>query len=270
MPKFCLFWLALIPGAVWANLPSEIPICDIGGAWPPYIYHAQVNGQDSEEVTGFSVDYIRAILARRQLRARIELIPWRRCQTGVINGSYAMLLNASLNAERERDYLVSKPYYVVHDVYFYATARPVPTIATLSDLRKLRICGQAAYNYVNFGLRNDEVDAGAKSFPQAMEKLRAGRCDVVLGRREIAAGFRLLNGIDYTRHPDFGMGSAPWVKPANFHMLISRNTPYAEALLTIVNQGIDEMKHSGEDRLLARRHLEPSGHRAAPTAANKL
>ncbi|HRE19370.1 MAG TPA: transporter substrate-binding domain-containing protein [Rhodocyclaceae bacterium] len=248
-------WLLLIPAAACAGIPNEIPVCDIGGAWPPYAYNIYINSQETDAVAGFSVDYIRTILARHQRTAHIELIPWRRCQKGVAAGNYAMLLNASLNPEREKTYLVSKPYYVVHDVYFYARSRLAPRISNLADLKKLRLCGQEGYNYANFGLRDEEVETGATSFPQAMNKLLAGRCDVVLGRREIAAGFRLLNGIDYTRSPDFGMGEIPGMQPASFHMMISRNLPYGEELLHLVNQGIDEMKQSGEEHTLARRYL---------------
>jgi polar amino acid transport system substrate-binding protein len=240
---------------VMAEIPKKIHGCDIGGELPPYSYYKRKNGQPTNEVTGFSVRYIEQILETKNIKSTIELLPWRRCKALVTKGDYALLLNASINPEREKNYLISKTYYTVKDVYFYSKRKPISQINNVGELRKHYICGEAGYNYINFGIRNEEVDTGTTSLPQAMEKLHAGHCDVVLARFEFAAGHRFTNGIDYTKSKDFGWGEIKGMTPLSFHIMVSRRLPYSKELIDLINQGIDHMVSSKKVDLLKQEFL---------------
>ena len=237
------------------DLPKEIQICDNGNEWPPFTFYKRVDGKTTPELTGYSVEYIQTILKKAGLKPTITMLPWLRCQSMVTIGKYLMLLNASENAERARDYLVSKPYYAAQGIYFYSASRPKPRIQTARDLLLRHTCGQMGYNYVSYGIRNEEIDTGTTTLPMTLEKLKLGNCDVVLARKEIAAGHVWINGIDYTKDKNFGWGIMDGMKPSEFHMMVSKQTPYAQALIELINKGIDEMTGSGEVKKLEQKYL---------------
>ena len=238
---FCLgIALMLINLPLRAEIPKQLAICDIGGEYPPFSYYKRENGQPSGEVTGFAVDYVRAILRAHDISATVDLIPWKRCQAEVVTGRYAMLLSAANNPERERVYLISKTYYAVHEIYFYAKDKPFPKLENVDNMRRLKICGQSGFTYLRYGLRDEEIETMAKNFPQAMEMLKAHRCDIVLGRLEVAAGYQYTNGIDYTQSADFGWAMLKGMEPTAFHIMVSRNLPYSAELLDLINRGIDQ------------------------------
>lgn len=239
-----LLTVLFITTPAFAKLPKVIPICDIGAELPAYAYFRRVNGKITTEVTGFSVRYIEQILGAKGIESKVDLIPWKRCQAMVTKGDYAMLLNGSIKPELEKNYFISKTYYKVKDVYFYSKLKPTPKIKSANDLRKLNMCGQAGFNYVNFGVRNEEVDTGAKSFPQVMDKLKAGHCDVVLGRLEYAADYLFTSGVDYTDDKNFGWGELKGMAPLEIHIMVSRELSYSKELIEIINRGIDNMNQS--------------------------
>ena len=241
-------WLYLFLGvsmatatSVMADVPRQIQICGMEGEWPPYAYFKRENGKITGEVVGSSISTIKKILGKHHISATITLIPWRRCLAEVASGRYAMLLDASVNAERERSYLISRTFYTLHDVYFYSANRPAPKIETVADLRIVKICGEAGFNYLNFDVPQNEIDAESSSFKNAMDKLKAGRCDAVLGRLEIAAGHRYVNGIDYTQSTEFEWRTLPGTSESTFHIMISRNVPFASELLDLINRELADL-----------------------------
>jgi polar amino acid transport system substrate-binding protein len=247
------FFLVLNTIPVFAKIPEHIPICDIGSEIPIYAYYKRKNGLITDEVTGFSVEYIKQILSAQNIKSTVELIPWKRCQAMVANGKYTMLLNASVNPERQKNFLITKAYYTIKDVYFYSKLKPTPKVKNVKDLRLLYICGQAGFNYLNFGIHDEEIDTQAASFPQVMDKLKLGHCDIVLGHLEFAANYRFTSGIDYTKDKDFGWGEIEGTKPLKIHIMVSRQLPYSKELLELINRGIDEMNRSKKSAKLKRK-----------------
>jgi polar amino acid transport system substrate-binding protein len=220
-----------------AALPTEIAVCDDDAEWPPYTYFERVNGVKSNKLTGFSVDYLQRILARKGLHFTLELLPWQRCMAEVNEGRYAMLLNASTNDERVKTFLVSKPYYALTLVYFYPADRPKPAVNNPADFRRLRSCGVSGYNYAPFGLEPDMIDTDAKDLTQAFLKLKRDRCDVVPDRLEVALGYQTLGLINLQKE-GLRYAPIPGLPRSPFYMMVSRNVPYAAELLAAINEGI--------------------------------
>jgi polar amino acid transport system substrate-binding protein len=252
--------LLMAAGASRAALPSVIGVCDDGAEWPPYTYFKRVNGTKTNTLIGFSVEYLQRVLERKGLHFTLDLIPWKRCMAEVVSGHYAMLLNASLNDERARDYLVTQPYYALTLVYFYDADRPRPAINSAADLRTLHACGVSGYNYVPFGLEPNMIDTDAKDLPQAFLKLKRGHCDVVPERLEVAIGYEAIGELDL-KAEGIQYAPVPHLPRSPFYMMVSRNVPYANELLSVLNEGIAAIEGSHEAYDLAAKYGLPQ---AAP------
>ncbi|WP_158253790.1 substrate-binding periplasmic protein [Chromobacterium alticapitis] len=251
----CLALLSL-SALARASLPTTVKICEGEEEWPPFTYFSRVNGKAGTEVTGFSVDFVKLLLAKKGIAATIDMIPWKRCQQEVADGRYDMLLNATENEERERLYWVSDAYYQLTGIAFYASSRTPPRLDKLEDLRRYKICGIRGYTYDNYGLSVGQVDQGSANVAMAMGKLLLDRCDLFLNNREIMAGMHAIGAEDYLRDPHFAYLKVPGLHPPRFHMMISRKPPYALELKTLIDKGIRDMEKSGVAERLRKRYLE--------------
>lgn len=254
---FFLF-AAFHPAPVSGQIHQQIRICsdgDYNDEFPPFAFFKRQDGRATSETTGYSVDFVKEILSARHIVSTVDLIPWNRCLAEVEQGNYAILLDAANDAGRQKKYLVSRPYYTLQDVFFYLKSRPIGKVESASDLRRLRVCGQSGYTYTNWGLLDREIDTGARTLEQALQKLRLGRCDVVLTRLETAVNYRFTSGADRLRIEEFGWQKMPGMAPLPFHMMVSRKLPYSRTLIGILNDGIDRMFRSGEARKLELEYL---------------
>lgn len=242
-------------GASASPLAPEqvIRVCGQIAEWPPYLYFKRDLGGPTDEVTGYSAEMLQLSLERKGLRHTFDMLPWKRCTESVRLGMHDMMTDLAGNAERSKTYLVSKPYYSQHLVYFYDTSRPRPAVETAADLKKFRLCGINGYTYAAFGLSSAQMDTGSQDLMQSLLKLKNNRCDAVPERLEIALGYQALGKVDFKVF-GIGYGALPDLAPSPFHMMVSRNVPYAAELLEVLNEGIDTLGRSGEAKRLAAKY----------------
>ena len=237
---------------------SLLPTCNDNGEWPPYLYYERTNGEATDKVIGYDIDYLEKIFEEHDIDFTFELIAWSRCLHEVEKGEkYAMVSSVAYNKERDEKYLITDSYYTVQPHYFYVRHH-FPDGLEIKDLASFadyRVCGLRGYNYVNFGIPVETIDVGTKVFPQLIEKTERKRCDVFLGRYEIFVGFA-KTGTDYIMQHNLGTAPMPGVRGDKFYMMVSRNHPNAEALRDLLNEGIARVKASGYDRELIRKYVE--------------
>ena len=242
-----------------AEIPagSKIPICNDSGEWPPYFYWERQNGSQTDNLLGYDIDVLNEIMANNGFEYSFELIAWSRCLLEVERGNdYAMLTSAAYSDERNEKYLISEDYYTVQPHYFYHQAN-FPDgldIQNLEEFKNYKVCGLRGYNYTNFGVDVGTIDTGTRHFPQLIEKTRRKRCDLFLGRYEIFAGFA-KTGNDYIRKHNLGTAPMPGVAGDKFYMMVSRNYPYSDDLVALLNSAINELKNSGRDQKLLAPYL---------------
>lgn len=259
MPRLLVLLAALVsltPLAADAApaLPQDlvVQVCDDAAEWPPYSYHERQHGTDrkSERIIGAAVDVLDRILGAAGLRYQLVLLPWKRCQLGIEAGTYHLALNASYSDERARTYWLTRPYYWLHSNYYYSR-RTHPgglTLASVQDLRRLRVCGLNGYNYSTYGLGPGQVDLTSMSHAQALRKLQRDRCDVFVEKREIVDGLALIDAAVAAELLDPQLASAvlPGVAPTPFHMIVTRAEPWGQALTALIDAGIARLAGSGE------------------------
>lgn len=231
-----------------SSAPLQVSICDDENEWPPYSYFQRVDGKKTGRLTGYAVAVIGEIFANRHVVHKIDMIPWPRCLAVVsIGKEYAMVLNMSHSAERAKNFLFSRPYYAT-TAYYYYSKRNNPKglqIARAADIRKYRVCGVQGYNYEGYGMKQGEVDQGAKGFSALISKVQLGRCDLFLEKDEIMTAFAAI-GKNYLADPDIGKAPIPGMKPNLFYFAISKRFERADELRAIIDGELLQMETNGK------------------------
>ncbi len=249
-----MLWMAAPAGA--ATVPAHLRVCDDESEYPPMVYLRREGNRKTDEVIGYSIDYLREILTATQRSFSIDLLPWQRCLNAITAGEYDLALSASRNPERETLYLFTPNYYSIHQVLYYSRTRPKPLLDSPAALRRLRLCGQSGYYYGGYGIEDAIVDRGARTLETAVEMLRLGRCDVLMGDAEVTEGQSLIQGRDIMPASEFGIEFPAYALPDDETMIIGRVLPYAQELQALLSAGIADMTRSGRGAELAKKYFK--------------
>lgn len=251
---------------------TRVYICDDGAEWPPYTYYERVDGKATDTIVGFSVDVIDRIFENKGIPYQLDLLPWKRCMAEVAEGKrYNMFLSGGCNPERKRTYHISETYYQMHPSYLYATRQYPDGLAIhgREDLKKFRVCGILGYNYIVFGLAENEIDTGSRNYESLVKKLLTDRCDLSIDRLEILLGFKAI-GNDFINQPDLAYRAIPNEPAEPFHMMFTKNES-GHHLKLIVDEGIRKLQASGELEALMEKYdlILSAGSPAGRQSTNK-
>ena len=227
-------------GAALSAPSAEIPalrLCWENTEKPPYLSTEKTGGAE-----GISVELVNAVLQRAGLRAQSVVWPWKRCLAEVATGNIDLVPNASRAPERMQYALYSKPLYRTHMAFFYDPRRmpTPPRIETLADLKAFRVGGVLGFNYVH--LKGVPLDTGAKSREALLRKLESGRIDLADEQLEV-----MLEAIRRLELPaaHFAYVRDPFLDAKDFHILINKQHPQAEALRERLDAAIGELERDG-------------------------
>ncbi len=240
---------------------SEKPLISICGdlaGWPPFHYFQRKGGEKTSEIVGYDVDVLKEILEPKGFELEFSMIPWKRCLFEVSKGvRYQIGLSSSFSKTRDLLYYLSVPYYEVTPHYYYSK-RHFPNglkIDRFTDLYNYKGCGLLGYNYAGFGVTNELIDTSANDFPQIIQMTHRGRCDFFLARYEIFSGFVRI-GENFPLDPQLGHSKLPGNVTDPFHLLITRNHSISDQLKRLIDEGIQQMKDSGQLENLLNSYLE--------------
>lgn len=233
------FILAGLASNAFALRGEHLEFCGDAAGWPPYTFEL------NKDVKGYDLDVLEAILIPAGINFEVVMLPWARCLELTLIGDYQVALSSSLNAERKRRYVYTKPYYTVDLVYIYDSNRFQNglEITQASDLTNYTLCGLRGYNYDNFGVKTKRVNRGAITTNQLVHMTLTGRCDLFIDRYQTLTSFTLL-GEDHLRD-GLTAKAIPGVKPETFHMLISKAYPKALELAELLNTRIEQLRAEG-------------------------
>lgn len=244
-----------------AGAPVEVRICDDEAEWPPYTYWVRKDGVKTREVTGYTVELIRRVLERQAVRHRLELVPWNRCEEGVRAGQpYHMLLNASRNPQRERDFWISSPLYSTRTFYFWSWRhhRQGLDIQQPADLKRYVVGGVLGYAYSQLQEAEPQRFVRASNYANLVQMLHRGRIDVMVVGEEVFQGLSQVSGHRFDEDLDLGRAQLAGVGPNAFHMLFTKAHPLGADLHQWVEQALPVMEAQGELKALRRRfRIEP-------------
>jgi ABC-type amino acid transport substrate-binding protein len=136
--------------------------------------------------SGFEIDLARALAGRLGVKLRIVDVPFARVVTAGTKPFDVSISHVTITAERARSVDFSRPYFVVNKGVLVAPGIAPP--ATLTELRQLRICAQAATTSITYVRTKLRPKLAPHSFPSPIDALRAlsdGFCQAMIADLEI-------------------------------------------------------------------------------------
>jgi polar amino acid transport system substrate-binding protein len=135
---------------------------------------------------GFEIDLARALARRLGVGLRLVDVAFARVFTPGAKPFDVSISHVTITAERERSVDFSPPYFVVNKGVLVAPGVAPP--ATLAELRRLRVCAQAATTSLAYVRARLRPRAAPRSFPSPIDVLRAlsdGFCQAMVADLQI-------------------------------------------------------------------------------------
>lgn len=227
-----------------------VKVCDDTSPWPPFSYPAPIQkGQITIRYTGAMVEFLEVLFAEINLEYTLKHKPWKRCLEELKNSSgpddIEIVINASSNPERVKNYHVSKPIYHLNPGVFYSIHRYPKGLDLKSpgDLKKYKICGVRGYNYQEYGLVDSDLFFVSGTLKKILKMVGTGRCEVVVSSIEPVLGSKLFG--DSILPNNVRIIKIPYSKASPFHLLIARNSSRGLRLLEQMNFAIDKLMKDG-------------------------
>lgn len=205
------------------------------GDWAPYM-------AENLKEAGVISDIVKKAYAKTGHNVEYTFLPWKRGFEMAKNAELDGSIVWSKTAEREADFLYSEPVVDLQTVFFITNSSNF-NWNTVDDLKGKKIGGVIGYSY---GLEDAEkagtVNINRIASPENnYKKLTNNRLDAVAEDRD--AGMEIVHTLgikDQVKiHPK------P-VKSRSYHLIISKKAANAQAKIDAFNQGLSELKSSGD------------------------
>jgi polar amino acid transport system substrate-binding protein len=171
---------AALPTKVPGTLTVGVDIGTLGLAEGEILNGKLVSG------SGFEVDLARALARKLGVKLKIVDVPFAQVVTPGSKPFDVSIAHVTITADRAKSVDFSAPYFVVDKGVLVAPGIAPPT--TLAELRKLRVCVQAATTSLDY-VRNELKPRLAPAiFPSPIDELRAltdGYCQAMVADLEI-------------------------------------------------------------------------------------
>lgn len=171
--------LAVLPAAQAA--PVELQIA--AESFPPFSYM-----QDGV-ARGLDWELVQAVLTKLGLRARLQVLPWKRAMLDIERGELDAVVGATRGDLNEREELLAfpdEPLYASHSRFYYRREQPF-VFDGLFTLKGKVVSVLAGYNYPpDFSAAAYFKRDLSATHEQSLRKLLAGRVDLALVHAGVA------------------------------------------------------------------------------------
>ncbi|WP_372871121.1 substrate-binding periplasmic protein [Shewanella sp.] len=248
----------------FAHSTTERPLtfCVEVTEFPPFNYFVRENNIKTDILAGYDIDILKRVF--EGVPYQVVSLPWRRCLMSLTTGAVDAAMSASMNEQRQRDYISSEPYYYLTPGYFYLAkaADTSSEIASGAALQALgSVCGLGGHNYAQFGLTKGSDVIRMVNYRQLAEMLKAGRCRYYLDRLELLPAAIAILGESFM--PPLHKGRITGAPSEPFFMLISPKSSRRSWLQIHFNDKIAELRSQGQLAKILEYHqrkLTPDSH----------
>lgn len=193
MNRFCLIFLVFI-GHTWAGELSFDEITLVTEKVP-----SLQNVEDNKITGGLTIEIIKTLFERAELKANIKLFPWPRAYNKALNEPNTLIFSMIRNKEREDKFIwIGKLYSLKSNITVLANRNDIH-INTLSDLAHYNI-GATRGDYGEIYLKSQGLTEGQNlhlsvQHSNLWQKLFKGRVDAVFSNDVTAKSEMIFAGL---------------------------------------------------------------------------
>lgn len=206
---------------------------------------------DANKTTGEFVEIVDESFKKVGINVVYENYPWLRAQIMTKENAVDAVIILFKTKEREKDFLFSNPVMTARNKFFYIKGKNIPEKFqwnNISDFKNFKIGGVIGYWYIkrfeDAGIALDLV----ASDDQNIQKMYAGRIDTFVG--DEVFGWNLIKKYYPNEVGKFATIDKPESEVLRY-VLFGKNNPKAPKLIEKFNQGLEQLKKSGEyDKIL--------------------
>jgi len=227
----------------------------------PFVYESIDGDQGKEGISGLHIENLALLENSTGLKLEFRLLPWKRCLYSVENyaepGDYEIALNAAYNEERAEKFHLVGPLYTFNTAVFYSRDKhpdgPIVNesgeiVSRLSDLKDFSVCALLGWNleifYTKHGFpRSVKFEQTAGGFQSAFDMISNDRCDMIQAPPTIVFGEIGMERLNMPKDLACITLDEP---PENFYLLVSKNSPRAEELVTKLGAAIIRLQNLGQ------------------------
>ncbi|MFC7419044.1 substrate-binding periplasmic protein [Iodobacter arcticus] len=225
---------------------KSVRVCGGQSEWPPSSYYVDAQ---NKKIEGYSVDVLRGIFKSAGYQIEIQLLPWPRCLAEVQKGTdFQIAMATSRTAERETKFLFSQPYLYLTPGYIRHTKNAT---ALGNNIKK---CGINGFNYQAFNLASaTEIDSTANNYESVVNKLKVGRCDILLEYVEVAQALLRMerHGLQNKYFKVEKLNAAP---PIAAHFIVGINSNQSKETIILLNNGLDLLEKNNKLKNMLVKH----------------
>ncbi|MBV8125748.1 MAG: transporter substrate-binding domain-containing protein [Burkholderiaceae bacterium] len=242
----CSSLLALVAASSAAASPrggATLSVCFEPEPAPWTFWVKDAQGNRTDKVAGFSVDFVRAALKEAGHEVKfVSNLPWARCVRAVERGEIDFAMEAYYDEARAQKFVFSTPYNTLTPQIFFRKDRPVQ-VNSAADLKRYKGCGLRGSSYAHYGLSSSDLTLVSDE-SALFYNVKAGICDYFPEELEEFQSFKNV-GQDFMADPMLAHAAAPFAKAPSSH-LMARRSEASEALLRPINRAIEHLVKSGD------------------------
>jgi len=210
----------------------------VGGdfAYKPFTYL-----DETGEAKGFDVDIMKAIAEKYNLELEFRFTQWDKALENLEKGNVDVLISVLYTEQRDRLYDYTIPYNEDYYGIFVRKNSEVEEISDLSQKRILTLRGDASVSRFIRPMALFNNTTLVNSLPEAIRRLSQGEGDAVLAPYSI--GMEAIENLQVRNVKTVG----PSIMPILYRFAVKEGE---SELLSILNDGIDAVKVSGEKEKL--------------------
>lgn len=214
-----------------AHTASGLPkVLKVGteGVYPPFSYHK------GSELTGFDVDYMRALGNKLGIQIQFVEVPWDSMFAALSSGRIDLVANqVTLNPQRQQLYDLSNPYIETTGVVVVNDSNN--SIHSLKDIRGKRAAENITSNWAEVAKAAGAQIVTVDGMDKAIQNLRQGSVDVMVNDQ-----LAVKNYIAGSSNPGIKIVAQTSDKSQSV-FAARKNTGY----MTQINQGIADLRSDG-------------------------
>lgn len=208
------------------------------------------------KVTGVVIEIVEAAFSKSGINVVYENMPWKRGYIMTLSNKVDATIPYSKTPERELDCFYSEPLISSKSVFFYLKNRNISKTfewETFEDFKKYKVGGTIGYYYEKSFKEAGVILDLVASDAQNVQKLFNKRIDTFL--IDELVGWALIKKYYPNSIDDFSTLKKP-ESMAPMYLIIGKNNPNGENFMNKFNDGLKQIKESGEYDSILMKYLK--------------